>query len=80
MEKYKGEITEWENKGELSFSDGGDRPEKVYEEDGSQRRDMNPGEYGGQGRKPGEGYNRNQSISIINILTVIATYGSDMRW
>ena len=80
--EHKGEIPEWKGKEKPSFGEDFTEFEKVHPEGENQGKGMNRGEGKEPGMKPGMGpggnHNIGQSISIINILTIIATYGSEM--
>lgn len=80
--EFKGEISEWEGKEKPTFGDGFAEFGKGHIEGEKQGKGMDHGEGKQHEMKPGMGpagnHNIGQSISIINILTVIATYGSEM--
>lgn len=74
MGAYGGE--RWNN-GESAPPDGDTELEKFYQE-GNRGKRENSGGRGEGGMMPGGGYNMSQGISLTNILTVIATYSSEM--
>lgn len=74
MGAYGGEG--WNN-GENVPPDGDTGLEKSYPEGNRGRREDSEGR-GESGMMPGGGYNMSQGISFTNILTVIATYSSEM--
>lgn len=76
--EQKGEIPEWKGKEKPSLGDGFTEFEKGHTKGENQGKGMNRGEGKEPGMRPGGNHNTGRSISIINILTVIATYGSEM--
>lgn len=68
---------EGRNNGESAPPDGDTELEKPPQE-GGQGKGKNSGGRGDGGMMPGGGHNMSQGISVTNILTVIATYSSEM--